>query len=254
VRVIEGSVWELGAGSWKLPYEKDECMKVSKMTVMVAVMTMAVTAGPAFAQATPAAQNPPAQTPPAQTPPPQTPPAKPPATTPPATQTPAPAAQPQPPKPFPEGAKIALINLQAVVSNSVEGKAATAKVQELQKRKTAELQEKSKAAQAIQTKLQQGGSVLSDQARAQAEKDLQKMQRELQGLQEDAQQEISELQQSLQIDFQNRLNPIIEQVATEKGLHLVLGVEAVVWGYAGIDISGEVIKRFDAAPKTAPKK
>ena len=222
-------------------------MKVSKMTVMVAVMTMALAAGQAFAQEAPPAQNPPVQTPP-----PQTPPAKPPATTPPATQTP--AAAPQPPKPFPEGAKIALINLQAVVSNSVEGKAASAKVQELQKKKTAELQEKGKAAQAIQTKLQQGGSVLSDQARAQAEKDLQRMQRELQGMQEDAQAEIQELQNSLQLDFQNRLNPIIEQIATEKGLHLVLGVEAVVWGYAGIDISGEVIKRFDAAPKTAPKK
>jgi outer membrane protein len=214
---------------------------------------MALAAGQAFAQEAPPAQNPPGQNPPTQTPPPQNPPAKPPATTPPATQTPAPAT-PQPPKPFPEGAKIALINLQAVVSNSVEGKAASAKVQDLQKKKTAEIQEKGKAAQAIQTKLQQGGSVLSDQARAQAEKDLQRMQRELQGMQEDAEAELNELRQSLQIDFQNRLNPIIEQVATEKGLHLVLGVEAVVWGYAGIDISGEVIKRFDAAPKTAPKK
>ncbi len=227
-------------------------MKVSKMTVMVAALTMALAAGQVFAQEAPPAQNPPVQTPPPQTPP--------------ATADASGEAAgyprrrrrlrlpPQPPKPFPEGAKIALINLQAIVSNSIEGKAATAKVQELNKKKTAEIQDKTKAAQAIQTKLQQGGSVLSDQARAQAEKDLQKMQRELQGMQEDAQQEITELQQNLQIDFQNRLNPIIEQVATEKGLHLVLGVEGVVWGYAGIDISAEVIKRFDAAPKTAPKK
>ena len=28
----------------------------------------------------------------------------------------------------------------------------------------------------------------------------------------------------------------------------------IVWAYAGVDISAEVIKRFDAAPKTAPKK
>jgi outer membrane protein len=212
-------------------------MKVLKMTVMVAVLTMALSAGPAFAQAAPPVQNPPAQ-----------PPATPPAQTP-APQTPAPA-----PKPFPQGSQIALINLQAIASNSVEGKAATARIQELQKKKTAELTEKNKQAQAIQTKLQQGGTVLSEQARGQAEKDLQKLQRELQGMQEDAQQEIQELQQNLQMDFQNRLNPIIEAVATEKGVHVVLSVESVVWGYAGIDISPEVIKRFDAAPKTAPKK
>ena len=40
----------------------------------------------------------------------------------------------------------------------------------------------------------------------------------------------------------------------EKELHAVLGVEAVVWGTSAIDITAEVIKRLDAAPKTAPKK
>jgi outer membrane protein len=227
-------------------------MKVLKMTVMVAAVTLALAAGPALAQATPPVQNPPTQQPP-----PTQPPAQPPTGTQkpatPAPQTPAP--QPQPPKPFPEGAKVALINMQAIASSSIEGKAATGRIQELIKKRTAELTEKQKEGQAIQTKLQQGGSVLSDQARSQAEKDLQKIQRELQNMQEDAQQEQQELTQQLQLDFQEKLNPVIEQVATEKGLHLVLNVEAgVVWGYAGIDITAEVIKRFDAAPKTAPKK
>lgn len=214
-------------------------MKVSKMTVMVATLTMALAAGQAFAQAAPPAQQPPAQTPPA--------------TQPPAAQPP--AAQPQqPPQPFPEGAKVALINVQAIASTSAEGKAATAKIQDLQKRKSGEIQEKTKQAQSLQQKLQQGGNVLNEQARAQSEKELQKLQRDIQLLQEDAQQELNELQQQLQLDFQNKLAPVIEQVATEKGLYVVLGVESVVWGYSGIDITAEVIKRFDAAPKTAPKK
>lgn len=222
-------------------------MKVVKTTVMVAALTMALAAGPVFAQAAPP-QNPPAQNPPAQTPP-----AQPPATQPPAAQQPAPQPQ-QPPKPFPEGAKVGLINVQAIASNSVEGKAATAKLDEFRKRKNAELTEKNKQAQAIQQKLQQGGNVLNEQARAQAEKDLQKLQRELQNLQEDANTELQDMTQKLQMEFQERLGPVIEQVATEKGLHVVLGVESVVWGYSGVDITAEVIKRFDALPKTATKK
>lgn len=230
-------------------------MKVLKTTVMVAVLTVTCAAGPGFAQ-TPPPATPPA---PPQTQPPATPPAQPPT-----TQKPAPPAtpqalapQPQPPKPFPEGAKVGLINLQAIASVSIEGKAATARIQEFVKKKTAELSEKNKQAQSIQTKLQQGATVLNDQARTQAEKDLQRMQRELQALQEDAQQEQQDMTQRLQVEFQERLNPIIEQVATEKGLHVVLNVDQnsnVVWGYSGVDISAEVIKRFDAAPKTAPKK
>jgi outer membrane protein len=224
-------------------------MKVLKTTVMVVALTMALAAGPAFAQATPPPQNPPAQQPPAQQPP-----ATPPATQPPPTQPP--AAQPQPPKPFPEGAKVGFVDLQVIASNSLEGKAATAKLDEYRKKKNGEIAEKNKQAQAIQTKVQQGGTVLSEQARAQAEKDLQKLQRELQALQEDANTELQEMTAQLQTQFQERLNPIIEQVANEKNLHVVFSVRdsGIVWAYSGIDISAEVIKRFDAAPKTAPKK
>ncbi len=226
-------------------------MKVSKMTVIGAALAAVLSAGPVFAQGTPPPTNPPAQPP---TNPPAQPPATPPATAP---QTPVPQNPPQaaqPPRPFPVGAKIALINLQAVASTSNEGKAASAKIQAFNTKKTAELTEKGKQAQALQTKLQQGGSVMSDAARGQAEKELQKLQRELTGLQEDAQQELQELQNSLQLEFQGRIAPIIEQVAMEKELHAVLGVEAVVWGTSAIDITAEVIKRLDSAPKPAPKK
>jgi Skp family chaperone for outer membrane proteins len=224
-------------------------MKVFQQTFSMAVIVMLFGA-PAFAQ-TPPPQTPPATPPAAQTPAAQTP-------APPAGQkpTPPPAPAAQPPKPFPEGAKIAYVDIQMIASNSVEGKAASAKIEEWGKKKTAELTEKNKAAQALQTKLQQGGNVLSESARAQSEKELQKLQRELTALQEDAQQERQDLTNQLQAEFQEKLNPIIEQVATEKNLQVVFSVRdsGIVWAYSGIDLSAEIIKRFDAATKAAPKK
>ena len=223
-------------------------MKVFQQTFSLAVIGMLFGA-PAFAQ-TPPPQTPPATPPAAQTPAPQTPAA-------PAGQKPAaPAPTAQPPKPFPEGAKIAYVDIQMIASNSAEGKAASAKIQEWEKKKSAELAEKNKQAQAIQTKLQQGGNVLSEAARAQSEKELQKLQRELTALQEDAQQERQEMTAQLQGEFQEKLNPIIEQVATEKNLQVVFSVRdsGIVWAYSGIDLSAEIIKRFDAASKAAPKK
>ncbi len=90
----------------------------------------------------PGTQKPPAPT----TPDPgtQKPSTPPPSTAAPAAPTPAPTG---PPKPFPEGAKIAYVNVQAVASNSIEGKAATAKLDELRKKKAAELAEKNKQLQ-----------------------------------------------------------------------------------------------------------
>ncbi|HXG54803.1 MAG TPA: OmpH family outer membrane protein [Vicinamibacterales bacterium] len=212
-------------------------MKVLKTTLSMAVIGMLI-AAPAFAQAAAAPRTPP-----------------------PAGQKPAaPAAgqppAPQAPKPFPEGAKVGYIDIQLIASSSVEGKSASGKIQEWEKKVTAELAEKNKQAQALQTKLQQGGNVLSDSARAQSEKDLQKLQRDLQGLQEDAQRDRGELTAQLQGEFQEKLNPIIEQIATEKNLLMVFSVRdsGVVWAYNGVDLSAEVIRRFDAATKAAPKK
>jgi outer membrane protein len=218
-----------------------------KLTIstMCAVM-FALFAGAAMAQTAPApAPGPQKPTPPAPTAP---------APAAPAAQ--APAAPAAPPKPFPEGAKIAYVSVQAIASNSVEGKLATSKLNDYQKKKAGELAEKNKALQAAQTKLQQGGSVLNDQARSQLEKEIEKMNRDIQFFQQDAQTEGQELQNQLQQEFQDKLNPVLEQVATEKGLHMVIDItnSGAVWANTGLDLTAEVIRRFDAASKTAPVK
>jgi outer membrane protein len=172
----------------------------------------------------------------------------------PSGQPPAPAQQPAPPspRPFPEGAKIAFVDLQTIAANSIEGKAATAKVQQLNQKKLQELNEKNKALQEKQQKLQQSLTVLSDQARSQLEKEIEKMQVDIQRFTQDAQAEVQDLQQDLQLEFQRKLMPIIEQVALDKGLHMVFSTDAgIVWADRGLDITSEVIKRFDAAVSAA---
>ena len=206
--------------------------------MMFAIAVVALAAGSAWAQA-PTTPAPPATQKPAE---------QPPAATPPAAAA---------PRPFPEGAKVAYIDLQYIASNSAEGKAATAKIQEYAKKKTAELEGKQKALEASRQKLLQGGTVLSDSARSQMEKEIEKMARELQYAQQEAQSEQQSLTQELQNEFQTRLNPIIDQVANEKGLHLVLSIadSGAVWVNTGLNISAEVMKRLDAAkPAAAPKK
>ncbi len=221
-------------------------IKLKLTSSLLGAALLALCAGTALAQ-TPATPAPGTQKPAAPAP------ATPPATAP-AAPTPAPAATP--PKPFPEGAKIAYVNVQAIASNSVEGKAATSKLDDLRKKKTAEIADKNKALAAAQTKLQQGGSVLNDAARGALEKDIEKMNREIQFAQQDANTELQELQNQLQADFQEKLNPVLEQVATEKGLHMLIDIanSGAVWANSGLDLTAEVIRRFDASTKAAPVK
>jgi outer membrane protein len=193
----------------------------------------------------------------AQTAPPAIPPAQ---TTPPAQNPPAAQAEgpkPAPAAPFPEGARVAYIFMQGIFNGSADGKAAAAKLQDWEKKKTAEIQAKGKEAEALQAKINQGGNVLNDTARAQAQRDLQRLQREITAMQEDAQQEGNQLRQQLLGEFSQKVNPIIAAVAKERGLHMIFSVsdEAnVAWADPGLDLTAEVIKRVDAAPKPAPKK
>ena len=217
-------------------------MRVLKTMTGVGAVSLLLAAGSAMAQTPPPTQPPPTQ-----------PPAKPPVGQPP---TPVPAATPQPPRPFPEGAKIAYVDLQRIAQGSAEGKAAAAKLEELKKQKTGELTEKNKALEGLRTKLQQGGTVLSDSARAQLEKDIDKQTREIQFLQQSAQAEFEQLEGELNQEFQRKLNPILDQVSKEKGLHMLFSIRdnGAVWADTGLDLSDEIVKRFDAAAKTPVKK
>jgi outer membrane protein len=211
---------------------------------VAAVLGLVLGAAPTFvlAQAKPGAtqQKPPATAPaPAQRPP--------------AAQPPAPQTPPQPPKPFLEGAKIAFINIQAIASQSSEGKASSAKVKALQDKKLAELNAKNKQLETAQGKVNQ--TVLSEEARAAAQKDVDRLNVEIQRFQQDADAELQELQQQLQVDFQRKLIPVVQQLVSEKGLQILLSQAdaGIVWADSGVDLTAEVIKRFDAANPGAAK-
>jgi len=168
----------------------------------------------------------------------------------PAAATPAPA-----PKPFPEGAKIAYVVLQRVANESGEGKASTAKIQALQQKKAAELNDKNKQLQTLQQRLEKEGSVMSATAQADVQKQIERIQVELQRFTQDAQQEIQDLQNQLMQQFEVRIQPILQQVGQEKGLHFIYNApdSGIVWADPGLDVSNDVIKKLDAASKAPVK-
>jgi outer membrane protein len=209
-------------------------MRVLKSSILAA-MLIAALAVPSFAQTAPPAGAPKPQTPPA---------------TPPAAQAPAaPKPAPAPPVPFPQDAKIAFIDVNAIAGMSSSGKEASKKLTALNDKKISELNDKNKQLQALTTKRDTGAAVLNDSARAQLDKDIDKLQRDIQFTQSNAQAEITDLQNELQADFQKKLLPIIEEVAKEKGLHAVFSIadSGAAYVHPGLNISEEIVKRLDAA-------
>jgi Skp family chaperone for outer membrane proteins len=173
----------------------------------------------------------------------------------PTAPAPTPAAAPStPPAPFPAGAKVAYVNLQQVANLSIEGKSLTAKVQALMQKKQNEAQAKSKALADNQTKLQQSGALMSEAARDALTKEIERQNLEGQRFQQDAQSEINELSQQLQNEFQQKLFPILDLVAKEKGIDVLLSAAdaGMVWAAPGLDLTMDAVKKLDEKAGAKP--
>ena len=215
-----------------------------KAFTVITVVVGVLVAGIASARQLPVPQ-PPAKPPVATSP---QPPAQPPVAT--APQPPAkPAAAATTPVPevkFPDGARIAYVNIQRIAGESVEGKASSARLEQLRTKKANDLNDRNRQVEALQAK--QKSSVMSEDARAQTQRELDKLQVEIQRMTQDAQQELQEMQNELQLEFQRKVAPIIQQVATERSIQMLFsqGDSGLVWADAGLDLTVEVIRRFDA--------
>ena len=210
-----------------------------RVSAVVVALSVVLTANPTFAPA-PAAPAPAKPVAPAAAP---------------AQTEPAPAlAQPPAPRPFPQGAKVAYVVLQRIANESADGRVATTRIQALQQKKAAELTNKQTQLASLQAKLEKEGSVMSASAAGDLQKQIEKINVEVQRFTQDAQAEVQELQQNLQGEFQQRLEPVLQVVAAEMGLQFIFnGPDAgLVWADAALDISSEVIKKLDSAkPVTA---
>src|SRR3981081_3348095 len=142
-------------------------MRVVKISVVAAALALSLSA-PVLAQTLP------------QTAPPQ-----------PATLAPAPA--PTPPLPFPADARIAFVDVNAIAGGSASGKEASKKLSDLNNKKLTELQDKNKQLQALTAKRDTGTGVMNDAARAALDKEIDKLQRDIQFAQSNAQAEMQDL-------------------------------------------------------------
>jgi outer membrane protein len=155
---------------------------------------------------------------------------------------------------FAQGNKVAVINSQEVLEKSVEGKKILARLDERNKKNQTDIARLDDEIRQLQSRLSTQRLTLSDEAALQLNSDLDKKKKERDRYAEDAVRDIQELQYRLYSKLQSELLPLIEQLGKEKGFDIILdlGKSGTVFFSPAIDITAEVIKRYDASKATAP--
>jgi Skp family chaperone for outer membrane proteins len=170
------------------------------------------------------------------------------------TQPPAKPAAPAVPAQaaFPADARYAFVNLQFVFSESDLGKQGNQRLKVFNDKLFAGLAARDKEIQGLSEKIKSQSGVIDATVLRTWTTDLQRLQREAQFAQQEAQVQSSQLQQDVFADFERRVAPVLDAMRIEKRLHAILAVQSESGGLTllsydpGLDLSAEVVKRLNA--------
>ena len=145
---------------------------------------------------------------------------------------------------IPKVKKLAMVDMQKVLNDTKAGQAARAKLESNGKSKAAKFDKKRAKLEADAAKL----GTLSGNELAALQEQLQRDQLELQNLYATIQQGLMEDEAKMTEQIYKNAADIVKDVSGEKGLDLVLVRDpmTVIYAKEGLDITAEVVKRYDA--------
>ena len=145
--------------------------------------------------------------------------------------------------------KIGVINSQKVLESSAEGKRVIAQLQDKDKKVQDELAKIDEDIRKLETKLNTQRLTLSEQSLLDLRSDIDRKRTDRKRRAEDSLRELQELQLRLFNKVKGELLPIIEQLGKEKGFDIIfdLANSGALYFSPGIDITDEVIKKYDAS-------
>jgi len=149
--------------------------------------------------------------------------------------------------------KIGVININAAIAGTGEGKKAIADLQAKYAPRQQELERLQKEIQGIQDQLSKQPSTLSDDEQRRLSRDLEDKQKILKRSTDDAQSDFNADRDEAIRRIGQKMVRILGDYAPQNGFILVIDAAQVPIYYAAkdIDLTGELVKRYDAANPVA---
>jgi Skp family chaperone for outer membrane proteins len=144
--------------------------------------------------------------------------------------------------------KIAVIDIERIAAESAAGKALFASLKAENDKIQEEVAKREQEIRDMQTKL--NSEILSQDAKVRLQRDIERKRTDAQRWLQDQQAEFEAKRQDGESKFQQSLEPIVREVATENGIGLILratpGLTFVL--DQALDISPLVVKKLDSTP------
>lgn len=143
--------------------------------------------------------------------------------------------------------KIAVIDVQRVVTESDPGKESLKKLGELRDQKIASGQGLRQELEALRDQFNKQRFTLSEDRLEQMSKEIEDKTISLRRFEDDAQRELEEARRKALAALEERIMPVINQIGQEQGLTLIFNKfqSGLVYADDTVDITADVIRRFN---------
>ena len=150
-----------------------------------------------------------------------------------------------------EGSKIAYVDIQRVVAETRDGKAATAHLETLRKSRQAELDKSTGEFDALRSGLAKQRQLLKPEVVEQRERELTEKMSKLQNTYLRLQQDLSAEEIKAIRQVTGKTQSVVARIAANEGFTLVLekNQAGVLWAASSLDLTNEVIRRYEASSK-----
>ena len=143
--------------------------------------------------------------------------------------------------------KIAVINLQRAVLESAEIKKASNELEAKYKPRQADLERIQKELAGIQNQLQTMAGKLTQQAEAELTTRGQRLQRELQRKTEDLQADVDRERNEILGKSTQKMQDVVKKIAEAKGVDMVVDVSQTIYFKPAMEVTTEAIAEYDKA-------
>jgi len=153
-----------------------------------------------------------------------------------------------------QATKIAIINSSKAFETSVEGKKIMGQMQDRENKIKNDLQKLDDSIRLLENKLSTGRLTMTQDALLGIQADIDKKTTERKRYEEDAARDAQQFSANLIQKIRGEMVTIIENLAKERGFELVLdlGTSGVVTFNPTIDVTDEVIRRYDQSKTAIP--
>jgi outer membrane protein len=147
--------------------------------------------------------------------------------------------------------KVGVINMQAAIVGTAEGKQAAAELQSQFAPRTTELQNMQKQIEDLRVRLQNGQTTLSDEEKARLGRQGDQLTRAFQRKQQEFQEDTNDAQQDVINRIGRKMIDVLDKYSKENNYSVILDDSSqqtpVIYAANGIDVTQDIIRIYDQA-------